>query len=316
MNTRLWPRVLLLAIAVILTVVPVAWAADKPVGTPNAEKLGWRLGCQAYSFNKFTFFEAVDKTASVGLKYIEAYPGQKLSAEMPDAKFDQNMSEDAQKAVKAKLDAAGVKLVNYGVVGLPNDEKECRKVFDFAKKMGVETIVSEPSKETLSLLDKLTEEYGINVAIHNHPKPSPYWDYKIELEALQGHSKRIGACADTGHWMRSCTDSAETVKKLKEQYGPDAESHMHFLNSLDGIKALDGRIVSLHLKDLDSVGKLAHDVPYGTGKTDIKGILAELKRQGFKGVFSIEYEYNMENSLPEIAKCVANFEAMAAELAK
>jgi len=296
--------------------VCMAQGGAKPAGTPNAEKLGWRLGCQAYSFNKFTFFEAVDKTASVGLKYIEAYPGQKISADMPGATFDQNMSEDAQKAAKAKLDAAGVKLVNYGVVGLPNDEKECRKVFDFAKKMGVETIVSEPSKETMSLLDKLTEEYGINVAVHNHPKPSPYWDYKIELDALQGHSKRIGSCADTGHWMRSCTDSAETVKKLKEQYGANAESHMHFLNSLEGIKALSGRIISLHFKDLDTVGKLAHDVPWGTGKGDVKGILAELKRQGFKGVFSIEYEYNYENSVPEIAQCVANFEAMATELAK
>jgi len=28
---------------------------------PNAEKLGWRLGCQAYSFNHFSFFEAVDR---------------------------------------------------------------------------------------------------------------------------------------------------------------------------------------------------------------------------------------------------------------
>ena len=296
--------------------VCVAQGAAKPAGTPNAEKLGWRLACQAYSFNKFTFFEAVDKTASVGLKYIEAFPNQKLSADMPGVTFDQNMSEDAQKAVKAKLDAAGVKLVNYGVVGLPNDEKECRKVFDFAKKMGIETIVSEPSKETMSLLDKLTEEYGINVAVHNHPKPSPYWDYKIELDALQGHSKRIGACADTGHWMRSCTDSAETVKKLKEQYGANAELHMHFLNSLEGIKALSGHIISLHFKDLDTVGQKAHDVPWGTGKADVKGILAELKRQGFKGVFSIEYEYNWENSVPEIAQCVANFEAMAAELAK
>ena len=34
---------------------------ERPQGAPNAEKLGWRLGCQAYSFNRFTFFEAIDK---------------------------------------------------------------------------------------------------------------------------------------------------------------------------------------------------------------------------------------------------------------
>ena len=40
---------------------------------------GWRLGTQAYSFNRYTFFEAIEKTASLGLDWIEAYPGQTLS---------------------------------------------------------------------------------------------------------------------------------------------------------------------------------------------------------------------------------------------
>ena len=40
-------------------------------GAPNAEKLGWQLGCQAYSFNRFTFEEAVDKIASLGLHCVE-----------------------------------------------------------------------------------------------------------------------------------------------------------------------------------------------------------------------------------------------------
>jgi hypothetical protein len=34
-----------------------------------------------------------------------------------------------------------------------------------------------------------------------------------------------------------------------------------------------------------------------------------------KAVFSIEYEYHMENSLPEMVPCVAYFDKIAAELA-
>jgi sugar phosphate isomerase/epimerase len=45
-------------------------------------------------------------------------------------------------------------------------------------------------------------------------------------------------------------------------------------------------------------------VPYGTGVSDIPGILEELKAQGFDGNLSIEYEYNWDNSLPEVAQCV------------
>jgi sugar phosphate isomerase/epimerase len=264
-------------------------AATKKGGESVAEKMGWQLGCQAYSFNHFTFYEAVEKTASLGLGYIEAYPGQKLSKDnSPPGNFDEGMSEAVQAQVKKKLAAAGVRLVNYGVVGMPGDEAGCRKVFDFAKKMGIETIVSEPDEQTFTLLDKLTEEYKINVAIHNHPKASHYWNPDIVLKACEGHSKRIGACADTGHWVRSGLGPLECLKKLQ------------------------GRIISLHFKDLRD----GHDVPWGTGASGARAMLAELRRQGFRGVFSIEYEYNWDNSMPEIAKCVEFFNTAAGELLK
>jgi sugar phosphate isomerase/epimerase len=252
----------------------------------NGGQENWRLGMQAYTFNRFTFFEAVDKTKALGMRYIEAYPGQRLSKEKPDARFDHNMSSEIKKEVKQKLQEAGVKLINYGVVGLPNNEAECRKVFNFARDMGIETIVSEPPEDAFDLLDKLCDEYKINVAIHNHPKPSHYWDSETVLKVCKGRSKRIGACADTGHWFRSGLKPVEQIKKL------------------------EGRIISLHLKDLDQ----GHDVIWGTGKCDIKAVLTELSRQNFKGSFSIEYEHNWLNSMPEIAECVPFFEMTAAEL--
>lgn len=262
-------------------------------GAPNAEKLGWRLGCQAYSFNRFSFYEAIDKVQSLGLHWIEAYPGQSLSPEKPDTRFDHNSDADVREEVKAKLKAANVTLINYGVVGLPNDEAECRKVFDFAKAMGIETICSEPPEEAFDLIEKLCDEYQINVAIHNHPKPSRYWNPDTALKVTEGRSKRIGVCADTGHWMRSGVDPLEALKKL------------------------EGRIISFHFKDLNEFGnKEAHDVPWGTGAGEVEAWLAEVKRQGLKPVFSVEYEHNWENSLPEIAECVANFDRFAADLQK
>ena len=52
----------------------------------------WHLGMQAYSFNRFTFYEAVEKNQTLGMDVIEAYPGQKLSPQHGDARFDHNMS--------------------------------------------------------------------------------------------------------------------------------------------------------------------------------------------------------------------------------
>ncbi len=262
-------------------------------GAPAAEKLGWHLGVQAYTFNHYTFYEAVDKTESLGLHYIEIFPGQQASADNPDVKVDHEMDKSARQEVKQKLDAAGVRPACYGVISLTEDEKEGRTVFDFAAEMGVETIVSEPSAGSFDLLDKLCEEYKINIAIHNHPKPSTYWDPNIVLAACEGHSKRIGSCSDTGHWMRSN------------------------INPLDALKMLEGRIKSLHVKDLNHYGEEGtHDVPWGEGQANVKALLAELLRQGVEAVFSIEYEYHWETSVPEIAKCVEYFDKTAAELAK
>jgi sugar phosphate isomerase/epimerase len=259
-------------------------------GAPHAEKLGWRLGCQAYSFNRFTFFEAVDKTASLGLKVIEMYPGQPMSPQHRDIRVGVGMPPDAEKAVLEKLQSAGIKLTNYGVCGLPKDEKACRQTFEFARRMGIETLVSEPPPEAFDLLDKLVEEYKINVALHNHPKPSRYWDPQTVLKVCKDRSPRIGACADTGHWMRS------------------------EIKPLEAIRLLEGRIISFHFKDLNKYGPGAHDVPWGTGQADVRAILKEVRRQKIQAVFSIEYEYNWENSLPEIAQCVEFFDKVAAEL--
>jgi len=254
-------------------------------GAPNAEKLGWRLGCQAYSFNRFTFYEAVDKVASLGLHCIEAYPGQKLS-KTDKTPMGPSMSAAQRKDVLKKLSDAGVKAVNFGVGGYG------RREFEFAKEMEIETLVCEAPPKALEAVDKLCEEFDMRVALHNHPKPSFYWNPNTVLEVCKDRSPRIGVCCDTGHWARSG------------------------LKPLDCLRKLEGRIISFHFKDLNKFGdRSAHDVPWGTGVCDVKAMLTEIHRQKIKAVFSIEYEHNWTNSLPEIAKCVEYFDKTAAELA-
>ena len=287
--------VLILAVLFAALTLFVSTAARaEGVDLSAVDALGWRVGCQLWSFNRFTFMEAIDKTASIGLKYAEAFPGQRLSPDLPEnVKFEHTMSEEHRQLAQQKLKEAGITVLCYGVVALPAKEEEARKVFDFAKAMGIETVVSEPARSNLEFVDKLAEEYGINVAIHNHPKPSLYWDYKVAVDALAGRSKRLGVCADTGHWVRSGLDSVEAVK------------------------ALEGRLISFHLKDLNEAGvRDAHDVVWGTGVVDVKAILAEVVRQKVeKAVFSIEYEHNWDNNVPDITECVIYMNKVAAELA-
>jgi len=251
---------------------------------PDDAKIGgFVLGCQAYTFNRFSVFEAIEKTAEAGGKTIEFYPGQKLSPEEPSVRWDHNASNETIGKVKAKLARHHILAVNYGVVGA-KDETEWRKVFEFAKTLGLYGITTEAVQD-LDTIEKLVKEFDIRVGIHEHgrrPNDPDYkvWDPKYVLSVVKDRDHRIGACADTGHW---CTSGFQPIECLK---------------------ILSGRIVSVHLKDRPEIGKLMPDTIYGTGIADVKGMLDELKRQGFAGNISIEYENNWEHSAPDVAKCI------------
>ena len=246
---------------------------------------GFAIGCQAYTFNRFTAFEAIEKTAQAGGKVIEFYPGQRLSPEKADLRVGHDAPETVVTELKAKLKHHGVRAVNYGVVGIPNDEAGARKIFEFAKKMGIRAVTTE-STDSIDVIEKLVKEYNIGCAYHNHPhRPNnpgyKVWDPNYIAELVKDRDPRIGACADTGHWTRSG------------------------IVPVEALKILEGRIISVHLKDLNEFGKRgAHDVPFGEGVSGMVAVLDELKRQGFAGNISIEYEHNWEHSLPEVTQCI------------
>jgi sugar phosphate isomerase/epimerase len=256
-----------------------------------AEKLGWRLGVQAWTFRDRSAFEAIDTAHALGLKYIELYPGQPLAKDQSTVKVGPELTPEQRTVLKGHLAAAHVKAVSFGVVTLSTDEVAARKFFDFAKDMGLETLTCEPTPPTLDtwdLVERLANEYKINIAVHNHPKPSTYWDPDTVLAAIKDRSSRLGACADTGHWPRSGLNPVQCLKKLH------------------------GRIITSHFKDLHD----GHDVPWGTGDSDAKAMLTELHTQGFKGVISVEYETGEGPELEaNVAKCIGFFDKTAAELA-
>jgi sugar phosphate isomerase/epimerase len=246
---------------------------------------GFAMGCQAYTFNHYSAFEAIEKTAQAGGKVIEFYPGQKLSPEEPNVKWDHNASDEVVEKVKAQLAKFHIKAVNYGVVEIPNDEGQARKIFEFAKKLGLYGVTTE-SVNAIDTIEKLVKEFDVRVGFHDHPKRAndpgyKMWDPNYILSVVKDRDPRIGSCADTGHWVRSGLKPVECLRILK------------------------GRIISSHLKDLNEFGKLdAHDMPYGTGVSEVAAILGELKQQGFEGNISVEYEYHWETSVPEVAQCV------------
>lgn len=258
------------------------------------EKLGWRVGIEAYTFHKYTLFEAIDKTAQLGLAYMGGLSFQKVSKDIPK-NFDPKLTDDELKQVRLKLDSAGVTLLTYYIGRIPRDEAACRKVFEFGRRIGIETFMSEPLPEALDTIEKLCDEYDINVALHNHgQKASPlYWRPEGVLKVCKGRSKRIGACADLGYWMRAGIDPIEAVKTLKD------------------------RLITLQMHDLNERTPEGHDVPWGTGAGRTEQFLRAIHRLGTTPtMFGLEYSYDWLDSMPEIAQSIRFFNKVSLALAK
>jgi len=248
----------------------------------------WKIGVQMWTFRKFSFADALNKVDSAGVKNIEAFFDQKLGGGMPGS-FGPSMSADTRTKLKQLLQSKGIQIVAMGVIS-PKNKEEWKKAFDLAKEFGLSYITSEPNKNQWDMVDSMAGAYGIKIAIHDHPKPNPYWGPDSVLAAAQGHPN-IGACADVGHWARNGLNPVECLKKL------------------------EGHVYGVHLKDVKKFDDTkAEDTVVGKGVIDFPGVFQELKRQNFSGMLSIEHESNWYNSLPDVINTVAYYNEEVAKL--
>lgn len=238
---------------------------------------GWFIGCQAYTFKNFTAFDAIAKTKEAGGNMIEFYPGQAMKPNS-DIKVHHTMSEEARKELLDECKRQGVHAVNYGVVGAKNAD-EVNQIMDFAKAMGLYAVCTEAA-ELIAAWEAAAIRTDTKVAFHEHGGSMKKAKYKVwhplYISGLvEGRDNRVGACADLGHW---CTSELVPV---------------------DCLRILEGRIVSVHLKDKEKNGNAAV-VPAGKGVVDVAACLEELKKQGFDGHISIEHENDWNNNVPQV----------------
>jgi sugar phosphate isomerase/epimerase len=224
------------------------------------------------------------------------YPGQVLK---PGSKTKSgvDMSEADLAELQEKLTAAGIKLSSFGVAPIPTNEPAARQRFEWAKKLGIEVLVTETTPN--DTLDKLSAEYGIKIALHNHPKT---WPPEQVLAATKGLNPLIGSCADVGHWKRAGLDPVATLQLVG-----DRVIHSHFKDLATNKDA----------KPTDDLYIKMWDVPWGTGECNMKGMMEQLKAQGYKGYLVIEYEHGtLDDLMRDLPKCITYFNQTAAELAK
>lgn len=275
----------------LLTMIPAASALlalrskGAPIPPEALTSAGFAISVQCWSFKEFPLFEAIAMAASAGT-HVELFPGQKIGGSLGDAKLSPDLPDESLQIVIDKLKEHQISAVSFGVTGISKDEAEARKTFELGKKLNLYCINTE-SIEALDTLEKLAKEYDIKVCFHNHPKRPAYdmWNPDFVFNTIKDRHKNIGICADIGHWATSGLDPLEVIRKVAP------------------------RVLSFHMKDRDSIEKWSHDRPFGTGVIDNIAILDEVRKYGFSGNVTIEYEHNWKTNLAEVAQCAGYLRA-------
>jgi type 1 glutamine amidotransferase/sugar phosphate isomerase/epimerase len=211
---------------------------------------GWRVAMPAAALKSLTFSEALARADLLSVSSVEASSTQQVSPEIPK-KLDARLQTGERNAVTYRLRELNQQILAYRVESLGSDEAARRKAFEFAKALNAPlVIVSDAS--SLDDLDKLAQEFSINVAIDTRTDP------KAVMAALEGRSKRMGVAADLAGWM---------------QQG---------LAPIDGLAIVKDRLLLVSVSDRSALGAKGHEVPLGSGAGALGGFFLAAFRAGIK----------------------------------
>ncbi|MFN6206775.1 MAG: TIM barrel protein [Planctomycetota bacterium] len=244
---------------------------------------GFPLGVQSYSLRNFDLQQCLRQVQELGLHFVEFY-----SKHMP-----LEINAEQLEATRKLLAAAEVRVNAHGVSDFSKDHEANRKIFEFAKRVGIKNLTANPAKDSYDSLDKLCAEYDVRICIHNHGPGALYDKISDVAQIVKDRHPNIGACIDTGHYIRSAEDPVKAVRELK------------------------GRVFALHVKDEAEQKPNSHNVIIGQGHLDLVGLFKALRETGFPkdGSISLEYEAKPENPLEDMRACVAAAKAAIAKLA-
>ncbi|MDR3638709.1 MAG: sugar phosphate isomerase/epimerase [Isosphaeraceae bacterium] len=255
--------------------------AEEPGAGGTDTWRGLKVGIATYTFSKLSLDVTIQDVRRVGVKYVS----------IKESHLPLKSTAEERKAVVQKFRDAGITPLSCGVVSMSDSETEIRNAFEYARDAAIPTIVCKPTRQSLSLLDKLVQEFDIRLAIHNHGPEDKVWPSPLDVwDAIQPFDKRIGLCIDVGHTARCGVDPAESIRKC------------------------GSRLYDLHLKDISKKEGKSLPVEVGRGVLDVRKVLETLIAIKYPYHVGLEYEKDMTDPLPGVAESIGYVHGVLATL--
>ncbi|HTL58920.1 MAG TPA: sugar phosphate isomerase/epimerase [Candidatus Limnocylindrales bacterium] len=218
---------------------------------------GLKLGLTSYTLRKFSLEEAIAMTLDARVGYIS----------LKDVHLPLKSTAEHRNLVRAKIEAAGLKLMGGGVIYLKNDEAEIRAAFQYAKDAGMPTLICSPDPAALDMVERLAREFQIRVAIHNHGATDKKYPSPLDVfHLIERRNPLMGICMDLGHTVIIGQDPIPIIKKCA------------------------GRLYDFHIKDITEPSAKGTTVEVGRGIIDIVGVLKTLVKIRYGYHLALEYE--------------------------
>ena len=119
------------------------------IRTGAAGTVFFRVAIPMASFRDLSLVEALDRIGPLRVPNIEASSGQRTAPNISKP-FAPGLTAEEIATVKSAL--RNRKIVAYSIPSIPSEEPAARELFQFAKALGIETIISAAAPEALPLI--------------------------------------------------------------------------------------------------------------------------------------------------------------------
>ena len=240
-----------------------------------------KLGLASYSMREFTLDQALDMAKQMGVTYMT----------FKDVHVPRTDPPEKTRALRAKIEAAGITIMGGGTISMENNPDQIRKEFVYASNAGMPLIYASPDPAALDVIESLVKEHDIKLVIHNHGPEDKWWPApKDAYNAIKTRDRRMGLCIDIGHTTRTGTDPVQACLDCRD------------------------RLYDMHVKDLKVKTDKDSQVEVGRGVLDFPGLFRTLLKIGYDGQVGLEYEIKENDPLPGMQESLAYMRGVLAAL--